>query len=157
MRNRLEINRKDALSALFLLAFSIFICFTSLSTLSYGHFHLPGPAFLPFWSGVLMGAMSLGLLVKSIMQAKEAVQISFRGWSGKPLYILLALIAYGLLFGIIGSFFCNLFFMIGMILLFKGKRWFLAIGGGLVTALGFHLVFSFWLNVPLPRGILGIF
>ncbi len=157
MRNRLEINRKDALSALFLLAFSIFICFASLSTLSYGHFHLPGPAFLPFWSGVFVGALSLGLLIQSILQRRGRGENSLRGRFAKPSYTLLALIAYGLLFTILGSFLCNLFFMTFMLWILERKNWAFAIGGGLVTALSFYLVFNIWLKVPLPRGILEIF
>ena len=66
-----------------LLVLSLLICSASLSTLSYGHYHLPGPGFLPFWSGVLLGLLSLGLLFKSILQSKGRKVRSFRSPSNK--------------------------------------------------------------------------
>ena len=154
MRKREPINWKDGVSALVLLALSLFICFGSLANLSYGSYHRPGPGFLPFWTGLLIGLMSLGLLVKSIWQGGGVGGKFFQGSVRKPLYALLALIAYGLLFVILGYFICNLLFMIFMILLMEKKKWYVAVGSGLITALAFYGVFSVWLQVPLPRGIL---
>ncbi len=154
MRNLEGIDWRDTVSALVLLALSLLICSASLSTLSYGHYHLPGPGFLPFWTGLLIGLMSLGLLVKSIWQGGGVGGKFFQGSFRKPLYALLALIAYGLLFVILGYLICNLLFMIFMILLMEKKKWYVAVGSGLITALAFYGVFSVWLQVPLPRGIL---
>jgi hypothetical protein len=149
-----DINRKDATSALVLLALSLFICFGSLYTLAYGNYHRPGPAFLPFWTGVLIGLMSLGLLVKSIWLDGGPGKKFFQGSFRKPLFVLLALIAYGLLLVILGYFICNFLFMTFMILLMEKKKWYVALGSGLITALAFYVVFSVWLQVPLPRGVL---
>ncbi len=142
------------MSALVLLALSLFICIGSLATLSYGNYHRPGPGFLPFWTGVLIGLMSLGLLVKSIWQGEGLGGKFFQGSFRKPLFALLALIAYGLLFVNLGYFICNFLFMIFMILLLGKKRWYVALGSGLITALAFYVIFSVWLQVPLPRGVL---
>lgn len=157
MRKLEGINWRDCMSALVLLALSLLICFGSLYTLSYGHYYLPGSGFLPFWSGLLLGLMSLGLLAKSILQRKGKEEIFFLGNLNKPLYTLLTLIAYGLLFGILGHFLCNFLFMLFMLLMLERKKWFVAFGGGLVTALTFYLVFSVWLKLPLPRGIFVVF
>jgi len=118
MEMREPINWKDGVSALVLLAPSLFICLGSLDNLSYGSYHRPGPGFLPFWKGLLIGLMSLGLLFKSIWPGGEAGGGKlFQGSFRKPLYALLALVAYGLLFDLLGYFICNLLFMIFMILL----------------------------------------
>jgi putative tricarboxylic transport membrane protein len=154
MRKREPINWKDGVSALVLLALSFFICFGSLANLSYGSYHRPGPGFLPFWTGLLIGLMSLGLLVKSVWQGGGVGGKLFQGSLRRPLYALLALLAYGLLLVIFGYFICNLLFMIFMILLMEKKKWYVAVGSGLITALAFYGVFSVWLQVPLPRGIL---
>ena len=148
------INWKDATSALVLLALSVFICFGSLSTLAYGNYHRPGPAFLPFWTGVLIGLMSLGLLVKSIWLNGGPGGKFFQGSFRKPLFALLALIAYSLLLLIVGHFICNFLLMTFMILLIEKKKWYMALGSGLITALAFYVVFNIWLQVPLPRGAL---
>lgn len=148
------INWQDGISALVLLALSFFICFGSLASLAYGSYHRPGPGFLPFWAGVLIGLMSLALLVKSIWLDAGSGRKFFQGSFRKPLFALLALIAYGLLFFILGYFICNFLLMIFMILLMEKKKWYVALGSGLITALAFYVVFSIWLQVPLPRGVL---
>ena len=154
MKNAAGINWKDGMSALVLLALALSICIGSLATLSYGNYSRPGPGFLPFWTGVLIGLMSLGLLVKSIWQGGGSGGKFFQGSFRKPLFALLALIVYGLLFVILGYFICNFLFMIFMILLMEKKRWYVALGSGLITALAIYVVFSVWLQVPLPRGLL---
>ncbi len=144
----------DGVSALVLLIIALAICFGSMATLSYGTYHSPGPAFLPFWTGILIGAMALALLVQSIFQKTRLPQKLSSASLKKPGFALLALILYGLLFGVLGYFICNLLFMGFMVLLMEKKKWYTALGIGLVTALGFYVVFGIWLQVPLPRGIL---
>src|SRR5271157_5879786 len=150
------VNWKDGMSALVLLSLSLLICIASLSTLSLGHYYHPGPGFLPFWSGVLLGAMSLGLLVKSILQGNGSLgKFLWRGLY-KPICALLALIIYGLLFETVGYFICNFLLMVFMIKILERKKWPLAVGAAFLTALSFYLVFSIWLKLLLPRGILGL-
>jgi len=147
-------NWEDGISALVLLALALLICFGSFSTLAYGNYHRPGPGFLPFWTGVLIGLMSLGLLVKSIWLDGGPGRKSFQGSFRKPLFALLVLTAYGLLLVILGYLICNFLLMVFMILLMEKKKWYVALGSGLITALAFYVVFSVWLQVPLPRGVL---
>lgn len=79
MRKLEGINWRDCMSALVLLALSLLICFGSLYTLSYGHYYLPGSGFLPFWSGLLLGLMSLGVLGQ-INPAEEGKGGDFFSW-----------------------------------------------------------------------------
>jgi hypothetical protein len=152
MKTREGINWKDAISALVLLAFALLICVISYFTLPYGNYFRPGPAFLPFWSGALVGFLALLLLIKSLWRKAEKRKF-FQGNPRKIFFALSVLIAYGLLFGFLGFFLCN-FLLIFLFLIWERKKWYLALGSGLVSALVFYLVFSYWLNVPLPRGIL---
>jgi putative tricarboxylic transport membrane protein len=145
---------RDGVSALALLAIAVAICIGSLGHLSYGSFHRPGPAFLPFWTGILIGALSVALLASSFLPGRPSSrQLSSLNLKA-PLYALLVLIGYGVCLGFLGFFTCNLLFMILMVILMEGKKWFLAIGTGVITALSFYFIFSLWLQVPLPRGIL---
>jgi putative tricarboxylic transport membrane protein len=157
MRKSGGINWKDGTSALVLLALSLVMCSTSLFTLSYGHYYLPGPAFLPFWSGLLLGLMALVLLIKTIWKGQGARGDFLAGKLNKPLFTLLALITYGLLFDILGYLLCSFLFMVFMLLMLKRGKWLFAVGGGFITALSFYLIFSLWLKVTLPTGIFTIF
>ncbi len=145
---------RDSVSAVVLLILALAICIGSTATLPYGSYHRPGPAFLPFWTGILIGGMSLALLVQSLLQ--KPARSPQKGASTnlkKPAYALLALILYGTLFGTLGYFVCNFLFMAFMVLLLDKKKWYLALGIGVVTAVVFYLIFGVWLQVPLPRGI----
>jgi hypothetical protein len=46
-----------------------------------GTFHSPGPGFLPFWSGVALGAFSIILIVESILEKKAERKIT-NLWKG---------------------------------------------------------------------------
>jgi len=145
--------RKDSLSAIILLALSLFICFSALATLSYGHYYLPGPGFLPFWSGMLLGLLSLALLIQSIMNKRKSEKESILGQWEKPLFIFSILVGYALFFRILGHFLNNLFFITIILLFVERKKWLTALGGGIIAAVGFYFIFSVWLKVPLPAGV----
>ncbi len=144
---------RDSVSAVVLLILAFAICIGSTATLSYGSYHRPGPAFLPFWTGILIGAMSIALLAQSLLRSPRLPRGRPSASLKKPAYALLALILYGVLFGVLGYFICNLLFMGFMVLLVEKKKWYTALGIGVITALVFYFVFGVWLQVPLPRGI----
>ena len=54
----------DQWSGLFLLLVAVLICWGSLR-MPYGSLHNPGPGFYPFWLGILLAGMSLGLIVEA--------------------------------------------------------------------------------------------
>ncbi len=149
-----KIDANELGSALALIALSLWICIGSLATLPFGSFHRPGPAFLPFWAGVLLGAMSLALFVKSFLPAqRSSLKFSFHALK-KPVLALVILIVYAVAFRFLGLFACNFLFMIFMVLLMEKKHWYVAVGIGIITSFGFYCLFSLWLRVPLPHGIL---
>ena len=55
-------NRRDLLAGFFWLAIAVFVCFESIHT-DLGKVHSPGPGFLPFWSAVVLGALSTTLII----------------------------------------------------------------------------------------------
>lgn len=63
--------KADQWSGLFLLLLSALICWGAYD-LPYGKVRDPGPGFLPWWLGMILGMMSLALLLKSIWQEEKA-------------------------------------------------------------------------------------
>ena len=55
-------NLRNQWSGLFWLVFSIFVCVDAVR-MGRGSFQVPGPGFLPFWSGVVVGILAILLLV----------------------------------------------------------------------------------------------
>src|SRR5208337_877970 len=55
-------NRRDLLAGLFWLAISVFVIIQSVKS-DIGSLHTPGPGFLPFWSAIILGSLSIMLMV----------------------------------------------------------------------------------------------
>lgn len=148
---------RDRLSGLFWLGISVFICVESLES-DIGTFHFPGPGFLPFWSGVALGILALILLTKTWLQRKEDGSLS-ELWKGKDwnkvIIILTSLLAYAILLPRLGYLLAT-FGVMTILFNLKGKQGLLTQGAvALATVLVTYFVFSVWLGVPLPKGILG--
>jgi putative tricarboxylic transport membrane protein len=147
----------DQLSGFFWLAISIFVCIEA-SRFGIGDFHSQGPGFLPFLSGVMLSAFSIILVVTSTSKKKEKREIKnlWKGMSwGKVVLVLSLLLIYALLLPILGyliATFGLIIFLFGIV--GKTKIW-IKIVAGIITVLATYMVFCVWLEVQLPKGILG--
>ena len=150
------INR-DQLSGLFWLAISIFVCIEA-SRFGIGDVHSQGPGFLPFLSGVMLGTLSIILVVTNTLkkQGKRNIADIWKGISwGKVILVLILLFTYAFLLPTIGYLVATF----GLIILLFGivgktKVW-IKVVAGIITVLATYIVFYVWLEVQLPKGILG--
>jgi hypothetical protein len=123
-----------------------------------GTIQFPGPGFIPFWSGVTLGALSIILVITSILRKKAEGKIT-NLWKGmgwrRVIAISASLFIYALLLSELGFLIATfglltlLFSMIG-----RPKLW-IQVVKALITVLVTYVVFSLWLDIPLPNGILG--
>jgi len=151
-------DHRDRWSGLFWLAISIvLICVGSIRG-KIGTFRYPGPGFFPFFLGVLLGLLSIILVITSRSNAKGAEP--FRNlWKGKKwknaMFILISIFAYALLLPRMGYLITTFGMMTLLFGLVEKQRLWVQVSGALVTVLATYLVFNTWLDVNLPRGILG--
>jgi len=151
--------KADQGSGLALLVLSAFICWGSL-LLPYGSARDPGPGFLPLWLGIILGAMSLGLILKTVRE-KQAGKIigdilaKEVRWD-KVALILLALILYGYLMDFCGFLVITLFFIAFLLRFIDPQPWKSVIGWALAGSLGVYIIFEVWLKLRLPKGFWGI-
>ena len=83
---------RDQVSGLFWLAISILVCVKSLHA-NIGTFSRPGAGFLPFWSGCILGTLSIILVVASLLKKSESGgyrALCGKGWSGAGSLVLLS-------------------------------------------------------------------
>jgi putative tricarboxylic transport membrane protein len=142
--------------AIFFLFFSVYVCAVSRG-LGLGSLHKPGAGFMPFWSGALVGALALVLLIqdfraavaKPVEQGKETVN---RKTIALTLVYFLAYIASLEYVGfIIGTV-----LFVGMILkTIEKKGWLLTVSASVAMAAASYYVFKVWLQAELPKGLLG--
>lgn len=145
----------DRWTSLFWLVLSIVVCIASLS-LGIGTSRSPGMGFLPFCASALLGTLSLGLFVKACIKKDAAWgQKLFvaKTWKKVPL-VLIALGAYVVLLPLAGYLFGTFFFMIFVLRLAGLEKWRWVLVSSAVTTGVTYFVFSVWLGVQFPRGII---
>ena len=147
----------DRLSGLFWLAISIFVC-VEASRIGIGDFHSQGPGFLPFWSGVMLSAFSIILVVTSTSKkpGRQEIKNLWTGMNwGKVVSVFILLLIYILLLPILGYLIATFGLMTPLFgIVGKTKLWIRAVAG-IITVLATYIIFYVWLEVQLPKGILG--
>lgn len=147
--------KPDRFSSTFWLIFSIFVCFESYR-LDIGDFHNPGPGFSPFLMGAVFGILSIILLILSFIQ-KDEVEAVFEKIRWKSVILVLAaLFIYSIFLekiGFVGTTFLFVVILLGVI---EGKKWYIVIFAGIASALLSYIIFQLWLQSQLPKGIFGL-
>jgi hypothetical protein len=116
----------------------------------------PGPAFLPFWIGVVMALLATVLLVGAA-RAREPGEPWLPERSGlyRIAIVLGATIAYVALLGVLGMTLATALFLVVLVRWPDRQPWWVAIAVAVAVAALNHVVFTRWLHVPLPEGPLG--
>jgi len=116
----------------------------------------PGPGFFPLWYGLLMVALSLVLIVTSLMQ-RGAPAGRPVNWHevGRALTAWLALAVCVALLKVLGFVIAFGLFTFFLVFLMYRRPVMPSIAVAIGVCLGFYLLFPFALNVGLPVGVLG--
>jgi|SRR4030042_1897274 len=150
-------NSRDQLSGFFWLIISILACVESIKS-GIGTFRFPGPGFLPFWSGVVLGTFAIILVTTDILKKKVGPK-NKNLWKGKKwsnvILVLVSLFAYALLVPGLGYLITTFGLMVFLFSLIGKPRLWIQGVSALITVLATYIIFYVWLNVQLPKGILG--
>jgi putative tricarboxylic transport membrane protein len=147
----------EQLGGVFWLCVAVFAAYEGWKS-DIGTVTVPGPGFLPFWTGVLLGIISLALIISTIvkkeMQGKLTNPWKGLNW-GKTIGVSVSLIIYSLVFTIFGyivTTFGLIFIAVGVM-----DRGHLVRRGitALAIAVVSYLVFNTFLDARLPKGIFG--
>jgi putative tricarboxylic transport membrane protein len=150
-------NFRDQGTGLFWLGISIFVCVKALG-MDIGTFHSPGPGFLPFWSGVMLGFFSILLVATSLMKpsgkGEEKPLWKGKDWS-KVVIVLISLFVYALFLHRLGYLITSFGLMVLMFGVMRKTRWWIRVLTAAVTVLASYILFYVWLEIQLPKGIVG--
>jgi len=149
------VSKADRITAALLLAFSAAFAAGALKYYTWWGDSGPGSAFLPFWLSLVMGALSLGLLLRAPVQAGE--WLPSREGAKRVLVVLGATLAFVVLMQVIGMIVGIALFLAVLMRYLERHPWWLTIVVALAAAGVNWLVFEHWLRVPLPQGIFWTF
>jgi putative tricarboxylic transport membrane protein len=147
----------DFIGSGFWLLLGFLICEESWQ-INLGEFRNPGPGFLPFGAGLILGGLAFALLVKTL-RGKSGGDRAFwaerRRWP-KVSLTLTSIFVYGFLLEPVGFLLMTFLIMGFLFRVIEPQRWRTVIAGALFSAVGAYLIFEVWLKVELPKGFLGI-
>lgn len=122
-----------------------------------GSFRNPGPGLFPLLIGIGTVILSLILFLKTAMEkpepGKAKIHSEGKGRKGS-LLVLTCLVLYFTFFEYIGFLLSNFFLMLVLLLGLERQRWLLVIPLAIIIPIGSYLLFYYWLDIPLPPGIL---
>jgi putative tricarboxylic transport membrane protein len=145
----------DRITALFFLILSLGICIGSVP-LSLGTLRQPGPGFLSFISGMVMGTFSLILFLKSMKKGKGSKTF----WEVKEnktgvLSTIGALILYALLFEYLGFLISTMAFFLFVCRYVANQRWVVSAFLSVLISIIAFVIFDIGFQSQLPKGIIG--
>jgi putative tricarboxylic transport membrane protein len=124
-----------------------------------GSLHSPGPGFVPFWSAVVLGVLSIILGVSANMKkkGKEKLIDLWKGleWS-KVLLVLFALFVYPVLLPQLGYLIATFALIIFLLCIGARSKLWVDIASALAITVVSYVIFYSLLDVKLPKGMLGL-
>jgi putative tricarboxylic transport membrane protein len=145
----------DRVGGVIWLVLGIVICIGS-TKLGLGAFHRPGPGFMPFLAGSLLGVLGCILTLTKTqkgLEKKEDGEISIRKFLAKGVFAFIVSFMYIFLLEPLG-------FVVGTFLLFFSllkimgtRKWFSPFLISFFAVVLSYFVFIVWLKISFPKGV----
>jgi len=134
----------------------LFICFLAWRT-HLGSFREPGPGFVAFFPGLLIGGIGLIMILpkaRATPSQGNPSEISFfpRNWR-HLIFTMALLFGYALLLDTLGYIITTLSMMWAFFYVFGGRRWISSLLISFFVVASTYMVFEVWLRCQFPRGI----
>ena len=116
----------------------------------------PGSGFLPFWLGLAMAVLAAGLLLGTRRAREPGARWLPEGAGLRRLLAVLGVTA-GLVvvLKIVGMVVGTVLFLVAILRFVERMRWRSTLAIAVGTAAVNYLIFTYWLRVPFPLGVLG--
>jgi putative tricarboxylic transport membrane protein len=145
----------DRVTAALLLAFAVAFSVGALKQYQWWGSGGPGPAFMPFWLGLVMAILALSMLLRSLKQKDPGAAWLPRGEGLRDMLVVLAAtVAFIVLLKVTGMIIGTALYLAFLVRYLGRHRWWVTLAIALAAA-GFNwLVFVHWLRVPMPEGMI---
>jgi putative tricarboxylic transport membrane protein len=148
----------DRITAALLLAFAVAFSAGALKQYQWWGPGGPGPAFLPFWLGLVMAFLALSMLIRSSKQQQSGEAWLPRGEGLRDMLVVLGVtVAFVALLRVTGMVLGTAIYLVVLVRYLGRHPWWLALLVAAAAAAFNWLVFVRWLRVPMPEGVLWIF
>ena len=148
------IRNSELWGGLFWLAIGVFVIWAGRD-MGLGRLHEPGPGFAFYWIGILMSALSLGVIGQALVSGGPTLSSLWAGtrWR-KVLVVIGLLLIYGVGFESIGFVPCTLALLLVLMWFVDPVDWWVAVIIAVVATFGVWAAVTKWLKIQLPAGFL---
>ena len=151
--------KHDYVWGLFFLFIGLGVCIMAYR-LKIGTVREPGAGLVPFGAAALLGLMSIGLVMRSLLQKRGASHDDegiFKGLAwGRMAAVLCALLGYGLALDGLGFHICTFVLMIVLLGAIGHRKWRPTLIISFLTVIIVYAIFEAWLGCPFPKGVMGL-
>ncbi len=151
--------RSDSISAVILLSFSIAVCYQS-SRYPFGTISKIGPGFMPFYMGIALAALSIIILLRTLLRPTEEGSASWNQMTGRKalrvLMVFFCTVAYAFVLKNLGFPITTFLFTLILFKFVESYGSVPSILGAMAASIGNYLIFTLWLQCQFPKGWLGI-
>jgi hypothetical protein len=150
------VRRADQVTGILLLALSVWFGGVAVARYTYWSPTGPGSGFLPVWLSAAMAVLAVVLIAKATRSPDAG-----GAWlpDRRGLLRLVAVVGATALFialmPVVGMILGSALFLVGLLRGLEGYSWGLSTAVGVGAATVNYLVFTYWLGVPFPTGVLG--
>ncbi len=155
-----ELNRYEVVPGIVILLFGAITALLSLK-LPLGTFRMAGTGMFPLFLGILLMILSGIFILRFFFEGKkeQAKKEASVESSESPVQLILFLGAMALatlLFNRLGYPLVSFLLMVALLRILGIKRWAQNILISVVTAVGSYFLFVKWLDIPMPKGWIGL-
>jgi hypothetical protein len=156
---RCRVKKHDYVWGLFFLFTGVSACVMA-QKLKIGSVREPGAGLVPCGAAALLGLMSLGLILKTLLKKRSARHDSeavLKGLAwGRMAAVLCALVVYGLALEVLGFHICTFLLMVVLLGAIGRRKWWSTFTISLLTVICVYAIFEAWLGCPFPKGVIGL-
>lgn len=146
----------DRIAGAALLALGVAFSAGALTSYAYWGENGPGPAFLPFWLGLAMALLATLLLVGAVRSNDRGESWLPRGDGLRRLLLVFGIsAAFVALLNVLGMALGTVLFLVVLLRGLDRQPWHVTVIVSLAVAVVNYLIFTYWLRVPMPVGLLG--
>jgi hypothetical protein len=153
------LNRDEVIGGALMLLFGAVTAYFSLR-MPVGTFRAAGSGLFPLGLGILLMGLSIVLLIKAGAQRKPVAKkkpSDELSQSAKQVILFTSAIALAiLLFKELGYPLMSFLLLLALLRILGVRSWGYSLSLSLLTATGVYFLFVVWLQIPLPKGWIGL-
>jgi putative tricarboxylic transport membrane protein len=116
----------------------------------------PGSGFLPVWLGLALAVLAVLLFLNAGGETPGVTWVPGRVALRRLALILGASVVFVVVMDAVGMIVGTALFLVFVLRVVERYRWTTVVGVAVAAAAANYLVFTHWLRVPFPTGVLGV-